>query len=71
MFCTAVILCLLNSITANIQVTAGRMLNSPGLNDFKVAIFLEKVSNKRGPFRMTGNPDGMLFIAEFPVTEIW
>ena len=70
MFCTAIVSCLLHSITASIQVTEGRMLNSPGLNDSKVANFLEKVSNKRGPFRMTDNPDGMLFIAEIPVREI-
>ena len=47
------------------------MLDSPGLSDSKFAIFLEKISNKRVPFRMTASPDGMLFIAEIPVREIW
>jgi len=71
MFHTATILCLLNSITANIPVTEDRMLNNPGLNDSKVANFLEKVSNKQGPVRLTGNPDDVLFIAEILIRKIW
>ena len=48
MFCTGIILCLLNSITANIPVAEGRMLNSHGSNDSKVAIFFREGFEQAG-----------------------